>query len=140
MNYPLAARVGLGYLALNAAVLGLWAVLAPRSFYDNFPGAGRAWVAIDGPYNEHLIRDVGALNLALLVLLGFGAVYLTRQLVTIAAIASLAWAVPHLLYHLFNTDGLSNGDIVASIGGLVLGAAFPALLLWVAPRLEARAG
>ena len=38
---------------------GLWATLSPRSFYDEFPGGGRAWVAADGPYNEHLVRDFG---------------------------------------------------------------------------------
>ena len=39
--------------------------VAPKSFYEDFPGAGRVWVAVDGPYNEHLVRDVGSLNLAL---------------------------------------------------------------------------
>jgi hypothetical protein len=33
----------------------------------DFPGAGRSWVAPDGPFNEHLARDVGVLNLALAV-------------------------------------------------------------------------
>lgn len=35
----------------------------PRSFYDDFPGGGIAWVSVDGPYNEHLIRDIGAWSL-----------------------------------------------------------------------------
>ena len=39
--------------------------LRAAPFYDDFPGLGRSWVAADGPYNEHLVRDVGALNLAL---------------------------------------------------------------------------
>ena len=29
--------------------IGLWAQLAPRSFFDHYPGLGRAWVGIDGP-------------------------------------------------------------------------------------------
>ena len=37
----------------------------PAAFYDDFPGLGRMWVAPDGPYNQHLVRDVGELNLAL---------------------------------------------------------------------------
>ena len=55
--------------ALNAlgAFVGAWALAAPRSFYDGFPMPGLlgAWVASDGPYNEHLVRDVGSLYLAL---------------------------------------------------------------------------
>ena len=44
--------------------VGLQALFTPRSFYDDFP-LGRGWVAMDGPYNQHLVRDVGSLNLAL---------------------------------------------------------------------------
>ena len=62
-------RVAFGYLALSSLQIGAWALFAPRSFYDGFPGAGRSWVSVDGPYNEHLVRDVGALNLAIAVLL-----------------------------------------------------------------------
>ena len=54
-------------LAFSAFGVGVQAEFFPRSFYDDFP-FGRGWVAMDGRYNEHLIRDFGALNLALLVL------------------------------------------------------------------------
>lgn len=47
--------------------VGVWATLFPRSFYDSFPGFHRIWVGVDGPYNEHLARDVGSLYLALTV-------------------------------------------------------------------------
>ena len=63
-----AVRVLLIVLGAVALELGVWATFAPRSFYDDFPGLGRAWVAADGPYNEHLVRDFGGLNLALAVL------------------------------------------------------------------------
>ncbi len=49
MTYRLWTRIALGYLALVSLQIGLWAQFAPRSFYDDFPGLGRAWVAIDGP-------------------------------------------------------------------------------------------
>src|SRR4051794_22378518 len=62
----LTTRVLLIVMGAGNAVVGLWASLAPRSFYDDFPGAGRQWVAVDGPYNEHLVRDVAVLELALL--------------------------------------------------------------------------
>lgn len=122
-------RIALGYLALSSFQIGAWALFAPRSFYDSFPGFGRVWLSVDGPYNEHFIRDFGALNLALVVVLVWAAVTLSRQLVFAAATASLAWGVPHVLYHLFNTDGLSSSDVAASVGGLALFAALPVLVI-----------
>lgn len=60
-------RVGLLlYLAVTALV-GMWAALWPRSFYDDFPWPGHPWVALLGAYNEHLVRDFGAMNLAMAV-------------------------------------------------------------------------
>ncbi len=128
-------RVALGYLFLSSTQIGVWALLAPRSFYDSFPGAGRSWISIDGPYNEHLMRDFGALNLALAVMLLWAAITLVPPLVNAAAVAAMVWGLPHLLYHLFNTDGYSGGDLVASIGGLVLFAVLPVAALLAGRRL-----
>ena len=61
-------RVALGLLAVSSLVVGVWAGFFPQSFYDSFPGLGRHWVRVDGPYNEHLVRDVGTLNLGLAAL------------------------------------------------------------------------
>src|SRR5262245_469583 len=58
------ARLLLWLLAIPGLLLGIYAEFFPRAFYDDFP-FGRAWVAHDGPFNEHLIRDFGAMNLAL---------------------------------------------------------------------------
>lgn len=129
MTYRHWQRIALGYLALIAVQIGVWAQFAPRSFYDDFPGVGRAWVSVDGPYNEHLVRDVGGLYLALAALVIAAIVTLSRPLVVTAAIAVLVSGVPHLVYHLFNTDGLSTGDVVASLGGLALLTAIPIGLL-----------
>jgi hypothetical protein len=125
-------RVALGYAIFVSAQIAVWALLAPSSFYDNFPGLGRVWVAVDGPYNEHLIRDVGALNLALCVLLIAAFVRMTRDLVLVAGGAILAWGVPHAVYHLVNTDGLDSSDIALSLGGLVLFALIGGGLIFVA--------
>lgn len=35
-------RLALGYLALVSAQLGLWALLAPSSFYSDFPDSAAA--------------------------------------------------------------------------------------------------
>ena len=58
-------RIIVALLAISALVLGFWAAFDPRGFYANFPGGGRHWVSADGPYNEHLVRDFGSLNLGL---------------------------------------------------------------------------
>ena len=52
-------------------------------------------------------------------------------MIVTASIASLAYGVPHLTYHIFNTDSISVGDVVVSIGGLALFAALPILLIVV---------
>ena len=106
----------------NAAV-GLWAALAPHSFYDDFPGGGRHWVSVDGPYNEHLVRDVGVLNLALAAVVLAVLLRPERYFVMIVAAAELVYTAPHFLYHLFHLDVYETGDkvgMVVSLGVTVL--------------------
>lgn len=127
-------RIALGYVALLSVQIGVWALVAPRSFYDDFPGLGRAWVSVDGPYNEHLVRDVGALNLALAVVVIAAAVSLSRPLIYTAVGAAIAFGLPHLIYHVANADLLDADDNVISLGGLVLAVALPASVAWVTHR------
>ncbi|MEL7210517.1 MAG: hypothetical protein AAGK32_20180, partial [Actinomycetota bacterium] len=94
-----------------------------------------SWIDIDGPYNEHLLRDVGALNLALAVLVAWAAITLVPTLVRAAAVVAMVWGIPHLVYHLFNRDGLSTSDLVGNLGGLFLFAVLPLAVLWAASRL-----
>src|SRR5437879_910064 len=54
---PGRVRLMLWVLAFSAFGVGVQAAFFPRSFYDDFP-MGRGWVAMDGRYNEHLVRDV----------------------------------------------------------------------------------
>jgi hypothetical protein len=113
-----AARIGLAYLAVNAAVIGLWAAVAPKSWFENFPGGGHHWVAVDGPYNHHLAGDVGGLFLALAVVTIAAAVSLSTPLVRAAAAAWVVSTLPHLVYHLGHRAGLSSADYLSSAGGL----------------------
>jgi hypothetical protein len=122
-------RAGLLVLALAAAVVGFWALLAPQSFYDDFPGGGRTWVSVLPPYNDHLIRDVGGLNLALALLLGWAAVTLERPIVLAALVAALVYAVPHFVFHAANLEDLSTGDKVAQTVSLALALVLPLVLL-----------
>jgi hypothetical protein len=134
MTYQRWTRIALGYLALVSLEIGVWAQLAPRSFYDHFPGLGRAWVNVNGPYNEHLVRDVGGLNLALAAVLIVALITLSRPTIIAASIASLLYGIPHLIFHIANTDGLSDSDIAISLGGLALFAVVPIALIMVSNR------
>jgi hypothetical protein len=140
MTYQMWTRIALCYLTLVSAVVGVWAQFAPRSFYDDFPGLGRSWISVDGPFNEHLVRDVGGLNLALAVVLVAAMITLSRTLVVVAVAASLAYGVPHLVYHIFNTDKMGTGDAVTSVGGLAAFALVAIALLVVSRRNPAEAG
>lgn len=128
----------LGYLTVVSVQVGAWALVAPRSFYDDFPGVGRTWVSPDGPYNEHLVRDVGALNLAVAALFVVAAIRRGRDLVRVAGVVALVWGVPHGIYHLANTDVLSAGDAAASLLGLALFIVCGVGLLYAAGRLPER--
>ena len=135
MTYRTWTRIALGYLTLVSLEVGVWAQFAPRSFYDNFPGLGRAWVRVDGPFNEHLVRDVGGLNLAISAVLIVAFVTLSRPMIIAASVATLLYGVPHLVYHIANTDGLGSGDVIVSIGGLALFAAVPIALIVVSRKV-----
>jgi hypothetical protein len=132
MNYRRWTRIALGYLSLLSLEIGLWAQFAPRSFYDHFPGLGRTWIKVDGPYNEHLVRDVGGLNLGLAAVLIIAMITLSRTTIIAGAVASLLYGVPHLVYHIANTDVLETSDVVISIGGLAVFAVVPVALIVIA--------
>ena len=116
-------------LAVTPAWVGIWATAAPHGFYDQFPGGGHHWVTAVGAYDEHLVRDVGALYLGSLVLLGFAFVWLDRRLVQAALVSYAVAGLPHLIYHLTALDGFSTGDAVAEIAGLALNVVLPLALL-----------
>ena len=118
-----AKRVIVLLLAISAAVVGVWAAAFPVSFYTDFPSPGRHWVSALGPYNEHLVRDVGGLYLALLVL----STYAWRR-PTVAAVRMTggAWVVfnaEHFLWHMLHLDAFPPIDRVGNVialGGLLV--------------------
>ena len=129
-------RALLGVLLLATVVVGVWSLFAPASFYDDFP-LDRAWVSIDGPFNEHLIRDDGALNLALGVVIGWALRHPTLERVRLACGAMLAYALPHLAYHATHLGGFQPGDAAAQILALTLTVAAPLWLLWRTTQVTA---
>ena len=131
----LTTRIGLAVLAVSALPLGLWAVIAPRSYFDDFPGFGRHWISPDGPYNEHLMRDFGGLNLALGLFTICALVWLTRPLIVAVAIGWLAYSLPHVTYHAFNLERYDTTDKIGIIGGLLIAPVIAVVLLLTSRRL-----
>lgn len=92
-------RAGLLVLALGNGIPAIWAAAFPRSFYDRFPGDHPGWAALFPPYNEHLVRDFGAALLPFAVLALWAVGWPHPRMVAAACVASLAFSVPHLIFH-----------------------------------------
>ncbi|HKH40370.1 MAG TPA: hypothetical protein VKA41_00790 [Solirubrobacterales bacterium] len=133
-------RGALIYLVVTIGVVAAWILIAPKGFYDNFPGGGSHWVSALPPYNEHLERDFGAAGLGLAVLAALAALWMERRVIQAAAISLFAAGIPHLAYHLTTTEHYSTGDNIASIIGLSLDVLLPlALLYLVSDNAQGRA-
>ncbi len=111
-------------LALNAVGLvstAVWPLVSPQGFYDNFPGGGYHWIDINGPYNEHFLRDFGALNASVLLVVLYAAWKLAPALVQAAGLALVVYALPHVIYHLAHLDVYgSAGEKIAAVSPLIL--------------------
>ena len=131
-----APRIIVGLLALTSLGIGLWAAIDPRGFYNNFPGGGRHWVSADGPYNEHLVRDFGDLNLALasVALVAFWRP--VRELLIAVGLANIVYGVPHIVYHLRHLDVYDTGDKIANIAALGGALVLPVILIYLAINQE----
>ena len=132
--------IDLLFVAVTPLAGGIWAQLFPRAFYEGFPLPGSGWVSTLGPYNEHLVRDYGALNLAMAVLLLAAALLLERRLVQVALITWLVFEVPHFIFHLGQTHHFSAGSNVAQLGGLALLIVLSLVLLFLLPQEAAGRG
>lgn len=134
-NRWLAVRIILGVLAFQGAIVGLWAVFAPHSWYTSFPGFGMRWISADGPFNHHLASDVGSFFLALTAVT-LAALFLGGS--ALAQVAGLGWlvfSVPHLIYHAFHKPAdMGAGSFTLSIVGAALILALGLALLLVTPR------
>ena len=119
-----------GLLAVAFGQLGatLQALLAPRSFYDDFP-LGRGWVTEYPAYNSHLIQDYGAFTLGAVVAIVLAAIWLDRRVVQLAIVSWLVGATIHLISHIATVDRFETGDAIGNLGGLAIFVVVPAWLL-----------
>jgi hypothetical protein len=136
MSSELVQRAILVYLTLSGLLVGVWAAFFPQSFYDDFPGLGRIWVAVDGPFNEHLVRDVGQLSLAIALVSGVAAWSMNTIVVRVAAAAWLVNAIPHFVYHLRHLDIYDTSDQVGNVVSLGLFVALPVVVLVLSYRSD----
>ena len=123
-------RAGLALLAFVSAAVGGWILLAPRSFF------ALPWVHLHLPYNEHLLLDYGAMNLAMAVLLCFA--LRRRALVVPALWVYLVHAALHLVIHLRFAGHLPAAQSAPLIGALAVLVVLPVALLVVARQAGRR--
>lgn len=115
-------------VAVPTIATGAWALAAPASWHEDFPGFGRDWLPVFGAYNEHLARDYGGALLGLGVVLALAA--LPRLSLRRAAPAAfLVFALPHFVYHVAHAGELPLGDDVVNLVLLAGSVVIPLALL-----------
>jgi hypothetical protein len=132
-----AVRVAFWFMAAVETLVGIWAQFFPAGFYTDFPLPGHGWVALLPPYNEHLVRDVGGLSLALVVVLVAGALRADRSTTRVAALAMLAFTLPHTVFHAGHLEHFPEPDATIQTVGTIALTLLAVALLAVAGRLPA---
>jgi len=129
MSAPQLARAALVLLCGYCVFLGAIAAFAPHTFYEDFPFLAH-WVERLPPYNEHLVTDVGGLNLGFAVIFAWAAWKLERTLVLAVCVAFLLVVVLHLIFHASHLGGFGTVDGIAEIAGLASLLLPPAIAIW----------
>lgn len=124
-------RAGMWFMAIVELAVGVVATLSPRFFYDNAP-----WVDLAPPFAEHLMRDYGAMNLALGLVTVVAAITMDRLMVRTSLAAYLVFAVAHLLFHVTHHDHYTTSQAIGETTALTIAVLLPLALLvlsWRAP-------
>ena len=117
-------RAGMWFLTVVELAVGVVATLAPRAFYDDIP-----WAHLAPPYSEHLMRDYGAMNLALGLVTAVAAITLERVMVRTSLAAYLLFAIPHLLFHVAHHDHYTASQAAGETTALTIAVLLPIALL-----------
>jgi hypothetical protein len=112
------------FMAVVLLAVGVVATLAPRAFYDHVP-----WVSLAPPFAEHLMRDYGAMNLALGFVTAVAAVTMDRVMVRTSLCAYLLFAVPHLLFHVTHHHDYTARQAIGETTALAIAVLLPLGLL-----------
>jgi len=127
-------RIILWVTAALGLYVGAWAACFPQSFYDSFPGLGFIWISVDGPFNEHLIRDVGSLYLALSGASIAATFSRTPDAGRVVGVAWVVFGIPHFVYHAAHFGHMSVIDVVGNIISLGASLLLGIVLLLPGPR------
>ena len=123
-------RTVLVVFAAYEIILGLWLTIVPKTFYDHVPTVN--WTP---PYSDHLFHDFGGATLGLGIVLAAAAIRFDRYLTVVALLAYLAYAAPHLVFHLGHLEGNEPGWSTALAVVLALSVLIPASALVAARKL-----
>jgi hypothetical protein len=122
MNTLLSA--GMWFITAVEITVGVVATLTLRWFYDNVP-----WVDLAPPFAEHLMRDYGAMNLALGLVTAVAAFTMDRVMVRTSLAAYLLFAVPHLIFHVTHHEHYTASQAVGETTALTIAVLLPLALL-----------
>lgn len=134
-----AVRACMAALAALYLWWGAWAWWKLKQFFTTFPGFGHHWTAAYPPYNEHLLKDLGATFLTLGFILVVGAAVRSRAARLLALFAVLVFNALHLQFHAANRGHMPSVEFQLSLLALTLGAFVPVALLvvdWLAHRAK----
>jgi AhpD family alkylhydroperoxidase len=112
-------------LAIPQGVVGVWALFWPHSFYGDFPTGTKGWVHVLGPFDAHLVTDVGGLFIAVSAMMVLAAASMKRSAVFVSAVTWTIFSTAHLVWHLGHLGPYSTTDAVANsvtLGASVLGS------------------
>jgi hypothetical protein len=127
-----------GLLAATAILggyVGVWAEFFPAAFYSSFPGFGLHWIDIAGAFDEHLIRDVGSMYLALTAVSIAGIVARTATVGRVAGLGWVVFGVFHFGFHVTHLVGSTLDEVGAVVSLGVSALLGVALLFPLAPRV-----
>ncbi|MET0813378.1 MAG: hypothetical protein ABWY03_10000 [Microbacterium sp.] len=127
-------RIILWVTAAIGLFVGLWAAAWPDSFYTSFPGLGRVWIAVDGPFNEHLIRDVGSLYLALAAASIAATFSRTPDAGRVVGVAWAVFGIPHFVYHASHFGDMAAIDVIGNAVSLGASLLLGVVLMLPGPR------
>jgi len=136
---PTWVRIGLVALGIPNALAGLWAVVSPEGWFEDFPGWDPRLVAAEPPYNAHLATDAGAGLLASGVVLLAAAWLADRRSVQLGLVAFAAFAIPHTAWHAANPSPLLTSSQDAQNVAVLVFTVAAAAVLFVGSRSGARA-
>jgi hypothetical protein len=124
-------RAGMWFLSVVELAVGAVATLAPRVFYDYVP-----WVDLAPPFSEHLMRDYGAMNLALGLVTAVAAITMDRVMIRTALAAYLLFAIPHLLFHVTHQHHHTPSQAFGETTALTIAVLLPLALLALSWRVR----